>query len=120
MDTHKNDTYGKENPAKSVQAAGTEEGMYRKDMDRFRALMRAARQKLRRRKTDAAASREKRYTTWVLCQELKAMTAAAVVYWGCTAGLIDKAFAVPVLIAAQTVVCFRAGYWCGRRQSKAK
>ena len=120
MQMHRNGFYAAMKTDESVQAVYIDEGMFREAMARTEARKKAARQKARRKKADAAANREKRQTMQMLGRELKALAAAAVVYWGLTAGLVHLAFAVPVLIAAQTVVCFRAGSWYGRRQSKAK
>ena len=44
----------------------------------------------------------------------------AILYWGYTADLVALAFMVPVLVAFQTVICFRAGRWYGRRDRTSK
>ena len=71
----------------------------------------------RKRKLIAEA-RKHRAGIRVLKQELKLLGMGGVLYWGFCAGLVEMAFAVPVLLSFQTVICFRAGRWFGNRETK--
>lgn len=97
------------------------------DEESFRAQQRKAAEEQHRKEIRAADRREaaakskvQRATIRVLKQELKLIGMGAVLYWGYAAGLVELAFMLPVLAAFQTVICFRAGRWFGRRERTSK
>lgn len=103
-----------------VQAIYIDEESFRIQQERAAAQQHRKTVQDEQRKHLAALSREKRGTIRVLKQELKLIGMGAVLYWGYTAGLVALAFMVPVLVAFQTVICFRAGRWYGRRDRTSK
>lgn len=103
-----------------VQAVYIDEGSFRAQQERMAAEQQRKLEKTAQRKRIAAKNSEQRATIRVLKQELKLIGMGAVLYWGFSAGLVELAFAVPVLICFQTVICFRAGRWFGRRDRSAK
>ena len=103
-----------------VQAIYIDEETFRAQQERAAAEQRRKEVKAERRKQIAAMTREQRATIRVLKQELKLIGMGAVLYWGYTADLVALAFMVPVLVAFQTVICFRAGRWYGRRDRMSK
>lgn len=103
-----------------VQAIYIDEGSIRAQQELAAAQQHRKKAKKEERKRVAAMSREQRATIRVLKQELKLISMGAILYWGYTAGLVAMAFMVPVLVAFQTVICFRAGRWYGRRDCTSK
>lgn len=103
-----------------VQAIYIDEESFRAQQERAAAEQHRKEVKAERRKQVAAMTREQRATIKVLKQELKLIGMGAVLYWGYTADLVALAFMVPVLVAFQTVICFRAGRWYGRRDRMSK
>ena len=103
-----------------VQAIYIDEESFRAQQERAAAEQHRKEVKAERRKQIAAMTREQRATIRVLKQELKLIGMGAVLYWGYTADLVALAFMVPVLVAFQTVICFRAGRWYGRRDRMPK
>lgn len=90
------------------------------DEETFRTQQHRKEENAARRRKAAARHKEQRATIKVLKQELKLIGMGAVLYWGYTADLVALAFMVPVLAAFQTVICFRAGRWYGRRDRMSK
>lgn len=103
-----------------VQAIYIDEGSFRAQQERAAAEQRHKEMKAEQRKEIAAMTREQRTTIRVLKQELKLFGMGAILYWGFCMGLVDLAFMIPVLVAFQTVICFRAGRWYGRRDRTSK
>lgn len=103
-----------------VQAIYIDEDTFRAQMEEAADNQRRREEKKQQRRQAATAFRQKRATIKVLKQELKLIGMGAILYWGYCANLVDVAFAVPVLVAFQTLICFRAGRWFGRRERKAK
>ena len=103
-----------------VQAIYIDEGSLRAQQERAAAEQHRKEVKAERRASVAAMTREQRATIRVLKQELKLIGMGAILYWGYTADLVALAFMVPVLVAFQTVICFRAGRWYGRRDRTSK
>lgn len=103
-----------------VQAIYIDEESFRAQQERAAAQQHRKAAQNEQHKRLAALSREKRGTIRVVKQELKLIGMGAVLYWGYTAGLVALAFMVPVLVAFQTVICFRAGRWYGRRDHTSK
>lgn len=103
-----------------VQAIYIDEGSFRAQQRKAAAEQHRKEVKAERRKQIAAMTREQRATIRVLKQELKLIGMGAILYWGYTADLVALAFMVPVLVAFQTVICFRAGRWYGRRDRTSK
>ena len=103
-----------------VQAIYIDEGSFRAQQRKAAAEQHRKEVKNERRKQIAAMTREQRATIRVLKQELKLIGMGAILYWGYTADLVALAFMVPVLVAFQTVICFRAGRWYGRRDRTSK
>lgn len=56
----------------------------------------------------------------IIRQELKLLSCAAVVGMGWYLGLVELAFAVPVLAMLQAVICFRAGNYHGHKDHRMK
>ena len=93
----------------------------RKAKENRRQIERAAAREcetiLREQERKAAVEHRKRRATARLVKgELKLLGAAGVVFLGEKLGLVDLAFAVPVLLAIQTMICFRAGKFFGRKR----
>lgn len=103
-----------------VQAIYIDEGSFRAQQERAAAEQHRKEVKTEQRKQIAAMTREQRATIRVLKQELKLIGMGAILYWGYTADLVALAFMIPVLVAFQTVICFRAGRWYGRRDRTSK
>jgi hypothetical protein len=103
-----------------VQALYIDEDTFRAQQEEAADKQRRCEEKRKQHKQAAAMFREKRATIEVLKQELKLIGMGAILYWGYCADLVDVAFAVPVLVAFQTLICFRAGRWFGRRERKSK
>lgn len=103
-----------------VQAIYIDEESFRAQQERAAAEQHRKEIKNERRASVAAMTREQRATIRVLKQELKLIGMGAILYWGYTADLVALAFMVPVLVAFQTVICFRAGRWYGRRDRTSK
>lgn len=103
-----------------VQAIYIDEGSFRAQQRKAAAEQHRKEIKAERRASVAAMTREQRATIRVLKQELKLIGMGAILYWGYTADLVALAFMVPVLVAFQTVICFRAGRWYGRRDRTSK
>lgn len=103
-----------------VQAIYIDEGSFRAQQERMAAEQKQKLEKTAQRKWIAAKNSEQRATIRVLKQEMKLIGMGAILYWGYTADLVALAFMVPVLVAFQTVICFRAGRWYGRRDRTAK
>lgn len=103
-----------------VRAIYIDERSFRAQQERAAAEQHRKEVKAERRKQIAAMTREQRATIRVLKQELKLIGMGAILYWGYTAGLVALTFMVPVLVAFQTVICFRAGRWFGRRDRTSK
>ena len=103
-----------------VQAIYIDEGSFRAQQRKAAAERHRKEAKAERRASVAARNSEQRAAIRVLKQELKLIGMGAILYWGYTAGLVALAFMVPVLVAFQTVICFRAGRWYGRRDRTAK
>ena len=103
-----------------VRAIYIDEASFRAQQEHAAANQRRKEEEKEQRKKAAAMTREQRATIRVLKQELKLIGMVAVLYWGYCAGLVDLAFAVPALVAFQTVICFRAGRWFGNRERKSK
>ncbi len=103
-----------------VQAIYIDEGSLRAQQERAAFERQGQETKLRRRKERAALTREKRGAVRVLKQALKLLGMEAVLYFGLNGGLVDPDFAVPVLVAFQTLLCFRIGRWFGRQDCKEK
>lgn len=59
--------------------------------------------------------RKQRMTADIIKKELKLLGMAAVVALGQQLGMVDWAWAAPVLLGIQTVICFRAGKYFGRK-----
>ncbi len=116
----KNGFYAAMKTDKGVQAIYIDEGSFRAQQQRAADAQRRKEVKAERRKQVAAMTRNQRATIKVLKQELKLIGMGAVLYWGYTAGLVALAFMVPVLVAFQTVICFRAGRWYGHRDRTSK
>lgn len=103
-----------------VQAVYIDEGSFRAQQERMAAEQQRKLEKTAQRKRIATKNSEQRATIRVLKQELKLIGMGAVLYWGFSADLVALAFMVPVLVAFQTVICFRAGRWYGRRDRTSK
>lgn len=116
----KNGFYAAMKTDEGVQAIYIDEESFRAQQERAAAEQHRKEVKAERRKQVAAMTREQRATIKVLKQELKLIGMGAVLYWGYTADLVALAFMVPVLVAFQTVICFRAGRWYGRRDRTSK
>ena len=116
----KNGFYAAMKTDEGVQAIYIDEDSFRAQQERAAAEQHRKEVKAERRKQVAAMTREQRATIKVLKQELKLIGMGAVLYWGYTADLVALAFMVPVLVAFQTVICFRAGRWYGRRDRMSK
>lgn len=116
----KNGFYAAMKTDEGVQAIYIDEESFRAQQERAAAEQHRKEVKAERRKQVAAMTREQRATIKVLKQELKLIGMGAVLYWGYTADLVALAFMVPVLVAFQTVICFRAGRWYGRRDRMSK
>ena len=116
----KNGFYAAMKTDEGVQAIYIDEESFRAQQERAAAEQHRKEVKAERRKQVAAMTREQRDTSKVLKQELKLIGMGAVLYWGYTADLVALAFMVPVLVAFQTVICFRAGRWYGRRDRTSK
>ena len=116
----KNGFYAAMKTDEGVQAIYIDEESFRAQQERAAAEQHRKEVKAERRKQVAAMTREQRDTIKVLKQELKLIGMGAVLYWGYTADLVALAFMVPVLVAFQTVICFRAGRWYGRRDRTSK
>lgn len=71
-------------------------------------------EKERKHKLAQAAERRQRATIRLIKQELKVLAASVVVGLSMNAGLVAAAFAIPVLVCCQTVICFRAGRHFGK------
>lgn len=116
----KNGFYAAMKTDEGVQAIYIDEGSFRAKQQRAADAQRRKEVKAERRKQIAAMTRQQRATLRVLKQELKLIGMGAILYWGYTADLVALAFMVPVLVAFQTVICFRAGRWYGRRDRASK
>ena len=116
----KNGFYAAMKTDEGVQAIYIDEESFRAQQERAAAEQHRKEVKAERRKQVAAMTREQRATIKVLKQELKLIGMGAILYWGYTADLVALAFMVPVLVAFQTVICFRAGRWYGRRDRMPK
>lgn len=116
----KNGFYAAMKTDEGVQAIYIDEGSFRDQQRKAAAEQHRKEVKAERRKQVAARNNEQRATIRVLKQELKLIGMGAVLYWGFSAGLVELAFAVPVLVGFQTVICFRAGRWYGRRDRTSK
>ena len=103
-----------------VQAIYIDEESFRAQQRKAAAEQHRKEEKAARRREAADMTREQRATIRVLKQELKLIGMGAILYWGYTAELVALAFMVPVLVAFQTVICFRAGRWYGRRERMPK
>ena len=103
-----------------VQAIYIDEASFREQQARAAAERQHRAEKKAQRKQAAAMTREQRATVRLIQQELKLMGMGAVLYCGCCAGLVELAFAVPVLVCFQSLICFRAGRWFGRRERKSR
>ncbi len=64
---------------------------------------------------EAAYERQQKKTRRLILKELKLLGMALLVMLGQELGLVDWTFGVPVLVGIQTVICFQAGKWFGRR-----
>lgn len=71
-------------------------------------------EKERMHKLAQAAERRQRATIRLIKQELKVLAASVIVVLSMKVGLVAAAFAIPVLVACQTVICFRAGRYFGK------
>lgn len=71
-------------------------------------------QKEKMRKLAQEAERRRRATIRLIKQEAKVLAGSVIVGLAWKAGLVAAAFAVPVLIAWQTVIFFRAGKYFGK------
>lgn len=101
-----------------VQAVYIDENIYRIQQEQAAAQKRKKARKAQRQKRIECETRHRNETVHVLKQELKLLGAGAILWLGYSAGLVELAFALPVLIAFQTVICFRAGKWVGKHGSK--
>lgn len=116
----KNGFYATMKTNDGVQAIYIDEGSFRAQQEQAAAEQRRKKMKAEQRKKAAAMTREQRAAIRVLKQELKLIGMGAILYWGYAAGLVELAFMVPVLVAFQTVICFRAGRWFGRQERTGK
>lgn len=115
---HQNGFYAAMKTDTGVQAVFIdEETLYRHRQKEAQRQQRKAANAEHKRKI-AAAARKHKAGIRVLKQELKLIGMGAVLYWGFCAGLVELTFMVPVLLGFQTVICFRAGRWFGRRETK--
>ena len=103
-----------------VQAIYIDEGSFRAQQRKAAAEQHWKKVKAERRKKIDAVAQEHRDSIRVLKQELELLGMGLVLYLGYCAELVELAFMVPVLVAFQTVICFRAGRWFGRRDRTSK
>lgn len=68
------------------------------------------------RQAEAEDRRRRRAWRRLVKQELTLLAAGGVVALGWWLGLVELAFAVPVLLFCQTLICFRAGKYVGRNK----
>lgn len=71
-------------------------------------------QKEEKRRLAKEVERRHRATIHLIKQELKVLAASVIVALSMKAGLVAAAFAIPVLVVCQTVICFRAGRYFGK------
>lgn len=116
----KNGFYGAVKTDDGIRAIYIDEGSLRAQQRREALTKRRRAEKAARRKDAAAKDKAQRFTMRVVKQELKLMGMGAVLCWGYGAGLVDPAFALPVLMAFQAVICFRAGRWYARQEHTQK
>lgn len=116
----KNGFYAAMKTDEGVQAIYIDEGSFRAQQERIATEQRRKEIKAERSKQTAARSRQQRAAIRLLKQELKLIGMGAVLYCGYAAGMVALGFLVPVLVAFQTVICFRAGRWCGRQDRKSR
>lgn len=90
-----------------------EKACYEADVARKQAEE-ARMQKDIEQKQEKAIMRWERETIRLIKQELKVLAASAVVAMSLYAGLVAAAFAIPILIGCQIVICFRAGKYFGK------
>lgn len=117
---NRNGFYAAMKTNEGIQAIYIDEASFRAQQECAAANQRLKEEKKEQRKKAAAMTREQRATIRVMQQELKLIGMAAVLYWGFCADLVDLAFAVPALVVLQTLICFHAGHWFGRRERKTK
>lgn len=116
----KNGFYAAMKTDEGVRAVYIDEGAFRAQQERATAELHREEVKAERRKRIAAQTKERRAAVRLLKQELKLIGMGAVLYCGYAAGMVALGFMVPVLVAFQTVICFRAGRWCGRQDRTNK
>lgn len=116
----KNGVYAAMKTDDGVQAVYFDEQAFLAEMEQMASERQERKEKAQRRKVAAKEDRQRRETIRLVKQELKLLAAGLVLYWGFCAGLVELAFAAPVLIGFQTVICFRAGRWFGRRERNRK
>lgn len=116
----KNGFYAAMKTDEGVRAVYIDEGAFRAQQEQAAEQQRRKEMKAERRRQIAAVTREQRAAVRLLKQELKLIGMGAVLYCGYAAGMVALGFMVPVLVAFQTVICFRAGRWCGRRDRTNK
>lgn len=105
---------------KGVQTLYIDEEAFRAQQKQAAADQRRKEEAVKIRRENAAINRERKATIQLIEQELKLIGMGAILYWGYTADLVALAFMVPVLVAFQTLICFRAGRWFGRRECRTK
>lgn len=103
-----------------VQAIYIDEGSFRAQQRKAAAEQHRKKVKTEKRRQGMLQEHERQATVRVLIQELKLLGMGLVLYLGYCAELVELAFMVPVLVAFQTVICFRAGRWFGRRDRTSK
>lgn len=103
-----------------VQTVYIDEETLRAQRAQAAEAQRRRKMKAAQRKKIAAMNKEQQAAVQVIKQELKLIGMGAVLYWGYTMELVAPVFMVPVLIAFQTVICFRAGRWFGHRDQTKK
>lgn len=78
------------------------------------------RQTAARRREQAEEQRLRRAWRRLVKQEVKLLAAGGVVALGWWLGLVELAFAVPVLLFCQTLICFRAGKYIGQKKEACR
>lgn len=97
-----------------VRAVFIDEATFRREAERERREQQAREVRRVEQGMNKAMRRFQRAVLHLLGQELKLIGMGLVLWLGHRAGLVDMAFAAPVLIAFQTVICFRAGKFWGK------
>lgn len=117
---HGNGLYAAMKTDEGVQAIYIDEGSFRAQQRKAAAERHRKKAKIEERRQGMLQEHERQATVRVLIQELKLLGMGLVLYLGYCAELVELAFMVPVLVAFQTVICFRAGRWYGRRDRTSK